>query len=151
MKSIKTIRKIDQLGRIVIPKEIRHQLQILDNDTLEINCDDQQIIIKKSHNQNFKKEIKFIKKICEQVYHKEIFIIDNDKGINSNFRKLCMSYHKRSFNAHIFPDDLNKYQGILIPLWINDLWIVTFVIIDVKEDFDTSYLENLVQLLKLRF
>lgn len=150
MNTIKTIRKIDTLGRIVIPKEIRHQLQILDNDCLEIKCNDKQIIISKANNQPYQQELTFIKETCTKLYHKEILLINAQQQVNPNFRKLCMSYHKQSFNAYIYQNNLTKDQGILIPLWINDLWIVTFVIINVQPDFDTSHLENLLQLIKLR-
>lgn len=41
------IRKVDDLGRIVIPKEIRNKLKIADNSPLEIFADSSSIIIKK--------------------------------------------------------------------------------------------------------
>ena len=47
MKSIGIIRRIDSLGRIVIPKEIRKKLKIVENDNLEIFVDDDKIYIKK--------------------------------------------------------------------------------------------------------
>ncbi len=40
-------RKIDDLGRIVIPKEIRKRLGIHDNDSLEIIVKGKSIILKK--------------------------------------------------------------------------------------------------------
>ncbi len=41
------VRKIDDLGRIVIPKEIRKTLNIKSNDDIEIIADDNKIILKK--------------------------------------------------------------------------------------------------------
>ena len=40
-------RRIDELGRIVVPKEIRYNLGIRDGEPLEIYTSDNQIIIKK--------------------------------------------------------------------------------------------------------
>lgn len=40
-------RKIDDLGRIVIPKEIRKRFNIEANDTLFINVDGNKIILEK--------------------------------------------------------------------------------------------------------
>ena len=40
-------RNIDDLGRIVIPKEIRRTLEIKDNDTLEIFATQNGIFIRK--------------------------------------------------------------------------------------------------------
>ena len=37
-------RRIDELGRLVIPKEIRRNLKIKDNDQLEINIIDNKIV-----------------------------------------------------------------------------------------------------------
>ena len=47
MKQAAIIKQIDQLGRIVIPKEIRNALDINLYDDLEIRTDNGNIIIKK--------------------------------------------------------------------------------------------------------
>lgn len=47
MKSTGITRRIDDLGRIVIPKEIRRNLKIKDNEILEIFIDHENIILKK--------------------------------------------------------------------------------------------------------
>ena len=47
MKSTGIIRRIDDLGRVVIPKEIRKNLNIKENDSLEIFIDGENIILKK--------------------------------------------------------------------------------------------------------
>ena len=47
MKSTGVIRRIDELGRIVIPMEIRNQFDISVRDSLEIFVDESNIIIKK--------------------------------------------------------------------------------------------------------
>lgn len=41
------IRKVDPLGRIVIPKEIRKTLNFNESDPIEIFVDDQSIVLKK--------------------------------------------------------------------------------------------------------
>ena len=41
------IRRIDELGRIVIPKEIRKSLRIRVGENLEISVDGESIILKK--------------------------------------------------------------------------------------------------------
>lgn len=47
MKSTGVVRRIDDLGRIVIPKEIRKTLRIKDGESLEIFLDSENIILKK--------------------------------------------------------------------------------------------------------
>lgn len=47
MKATGIIRKVDELGRIVIPKELRKSMSISEGDPLEIFTDNDTIILKK--------------------------------------------------------------------------------------------------------
>ena len=47
MKSTGIIRKVDELGRIVFPIEIRRTLDIAERDELEIYLDDDKVVLKK--------------------------------------------------------------------------------------------------------
>ncbi|WP_165887001.1 AbrB/MazE/SpoVT family DNA-binding domain-containing protein [Scopulibacillus darangshiensis] len=47
MKSTGIVRKVDELGRVVIPIELRRTLGINEKDALEIYVDDDKIILKK--------------------------------------------------------------------------------------------------------
>ena len=47
LKSTGVVRKLDQLGRIVLPKELRTVLNLKEKDALEIYVDGEQIILKK--------------------------------------------------------------------------------------------------------
>ncbi|WNS80819.1 AbrB/MazE/SpoVT family DNA-binding domain-containing protein [Domibacillus sp. DTU_2020_1001157_1_SI_ALB_TIR_016] len=47
MKSTGIVRKVDELGRVVIPIELRRTLGIAEKDALEIYVDDDKIILKK--------------------------------------------------------------------------------------------------------
>ncbi|MBQ4100071.1 MAG: AbrB/MazE/SpoVT family DNA-binding domain-containing protein [Oscillospiraceae bacterium] len=47
MKSTGIVRKVDELGRIVLPIELRRTLDIDQKDSLEIYVDGDQIILKK--------------------------------------------------------------------------------------------------------
>lgn len=50
MKSTGIVRNIDELGRIVIPKEIRKKLGINNTDPVEIFMDGEKVIITKYRN-----------------------------------------------------------------------------------------------------
>ena len=50
MKAKGIIRKIDVLGRIVFPKELRKMLDIKANDPMEIFVDEESIYLKKYNN-----------------------------------------------------------------------------------------------------
>lgn len=47
MKSTGVVRKVDELGRIVIPIELRRTMGIEEKDALEIYVDNEKIILKK--------------------------------------------------------------------------------------------------------
>lgn len=47
MKSTGIVRKVDELGRVVIPIELRRSLDIDVKDALEIFVDGEQIVLKK--------------------------------------------------------------------------------------------------------
>lgn len=47
MKSTGIVRKVDELGRIVIPMELRRTLEINEKDSVEIFIDGEEIILRK--------------------------------------------------------------------------------------------------------
>lgn len=47
MKSTGIVRKLDELGRITLPIELRRNLNVNERDPLEIFVDDDKIILKK--------------------------------------------------------------------------------------------------------
>lgn len=47
MKSTGIVRKVDELGRIVLPIELRRTLDIAEKDALEIYVDESAIVLKK--------------------------------------------------------------------------------------------------------
>ena len=79
MKSTGVVRKIDELGRIVIPKEIRRNLRIHDGENLEIFIDDNSIILKKFSKMVDLKDI--ISRLCDlmnDTMQKDMFVTDRD-------------------------------------------------------------------------
>ena len=95
MNSNNYIRKIDELGRIVIPKEVRNKLKIQDNESILISLDENKINISKySYLNNY---YKFINELCNgltEIYKVEISIRDRDKEIFSNVTNNNMTYYK---------------------------------------------------------
>ena len=47
MKATGIVRKVDELGRVVLPIELRRNLDIKEKDALEIYVDEDKIILKK--------------------------------------------------------------------------------------------------------
>lgn len=87
MKSTGITRRIDDLGRIVIPKEIRKNLKIKENEVLEIFINNDEIILKKfsSFNDSEKVLSDYIKVINDMTGN-DVIITDRDKVILSSKR-----------------------------------------------------------------
>ena len=66
MKSTGVVRRIDDLGRIVIPKEIRRNLKIRDGENMEIFIDLDAIILKKYS--KLESAISLSEKLAKMVY-----------------------------------------------------------------------------------
>ena len=49
MKSTGIVRKVDELGRIVLPIELRRTLDIAERDALEIFVEGESVILRKYH------------------------------------------------------------------------------------------------------
>lgn len=85
MKQTGVTRKIDELGRIVIPKEIRKNLGIRDGETLEIFTSEDSIILKKYF--EVRKYEDLSNKLCElikNIYNIDLVITDREKVITSS-------------------------------------------------------------------
>ena len=50
MKATGIVRRIDDLGRVVIPKEIRKRMDIEENDPLEMFLDDENRLVLQKYN-----------------------------------------------------------------------------------------------------
>ena len=80
MKATGIVRRIDNLGRVVIPKEIRKTLKIKENEQVEINVLDDNIVLNKySDIHEYDKSINNLIDIIKSVYDRDIIITNLDK------------------------------------------------------------------------
>jgi AbrB family transcriptional regulator (stage V sporulation protein T) len=75
MKATGIVRKIDDLGRVVIPKEIRKNLRIREGDSLEIYIEDSGDIVLKKYN--------FIEGNMLDIVNKYVEILANETGFSA--------------------------------------------------------------------
>ena len=90
MKQTGVTRKIDELGRIVIPKEIRKNLGIRDGEALEIFTSEDSIILKKYF--EVRKYEDLSSKLCElikNIYNVDLVITDREKVITSSNKEIA--------------------------------------------------------------
>ena len=87
MKATGVVRRIDELGRIVIPKEIRKNFRIKEGENVEIYIDDNNIILKKYS------ELKNVSDISSNIIDSVFSVINKDIIITdmSNIMELSSS------------------------------------------------------------
>lgn len=82
MKTTGVVRRIDELGRIVVPKEMRRTLRIREGDSIEIYSNNDSIVLKKYS--LVESVDSFIEQYVEAVHFsskKELIVVDTEKII----------------------------------------------------------------------
>ena len=164
MKPTGIVRKIDELGRIVLPKEMRKCLNINTGDDFQIRLEDEKIILEKySYLKNYEQEILSIINcfISETTY--DISLVDNSKIINKNNEIIDQKLDRLIQERKIFECknieelELNKnliIEGryIILPIVVNSDLLGSLIIVS-KDDIismeKTSKL--LLKLIKSKF
>ena len=106
MKSTGVIRRIDELGRIVIPKEIRRNLGIRDGENVEIYTENDSIILKKHLRLSTTKYL--ADTLCEIIYNDfnyKIIITDREKII------ACKGIDEKIINYNLTSEYLNILEN----------------------------------------
>ena len=82
MKSTGIIRRMDELGRVVIPKEIRRNLGIRDGESLEIFTNEDAIILKKHSELEKYEDIGMkLSELISSIFKVDVIITDREKVI----------------------------------------------------------------------
>ena len=112
MKSTGVIRRIDDLGRIVIPKELRKNLRIKEGDNLEIFIDNEDIILRKYSMMNKINDL--AQELTDAIYtftKHNVFITDTDTIIAGS-GTLKKDYLNKSISNFIIKS-INRREKIL--------------------------------------
>ena len=154
---IGTIRRIDDLGRIVVPKSIRKTLRIKSGDNLEIFIEGENIILRKYSELNKIIDIETtVAKVLKETLKSDVLITDKDKYI------LTLGNTKQKYLNQEISDDLleilenrqmiiqgknnvldTQTENIVInPIIINGD-VIGSIIITTKEKID----ENIIKIL----
>lgn len=139
------IRKLDGLGRIVIPKEYRKKLKIFDNDKLKLTIEKEYIKIEKYSDidEHFLKLIKF-KKILKKELGLDILITDLNEIKEDNIEldndiKERINYGKtKIYNAEkdILFNTSKNINLIIVPISIYGELIGSVIGYSYKKEID---------------
>jgi AbrB family looped-hinge helix DNA binding protein len=88
MKDINFIKNIDNLGRIVIPMDVRRKLQINTGDVLSITCNDKNIMLTKYSTLDNNYKIVEILKYFVDAFSLKIILTNKENVIYSNLVSL---------------------------------------------------------------
>jgi AbrB family transcriptional regulator (stage V sporulation protein T) len=117
IKATGIIRKIDELGRVVIPKEIRRTMRIYQGDSLEIyTADDGEIILKKySPIEDFARTASQLAEAANKVCGFSVIIMNKD------FVVACAGAPKKDLIQHkISPAIENLINASRTYIWHSD-------------------------------
>ncbi len=129
MKTTGVVRRIDDLGRIVIPKEIRKTLRIRDGESLEFFVDKETITLKKFSTSADLSNIS--QDLLDTIYRtikKSIFVTDRDKFIAGSGEL------KKNFLGFNISSEIEEY------LFANDSMLKSSG--NIKELLDTNTTDN---------
>lgn len=163
------VRKIDELGRIVIPKEIRRNLAIKDGEEMEIYIDENSIILKKFQRLlTFKELVRDYVNIFNKIIPISLLITDRESIILVNKNEYKDIEHKKisSNLSKIFDErkdgvglNLNVSENIVIkgffyikPIILNTDLVGSIICVSDKEiDKQEKLIVDLIDaLLKIR-
>lgn len=122
MKSTGIVRKIDELGRIVIPKEIRNVLSIHSNDDLEIFIDNMKIVLTKyEKSDNILNYSNNIVNIIDEKLNIKVFVTNKERFITEGDFKnkyidntLIELIKERKKHESINKETINKISGYFV-------------------------------------
>lgn len=96
------VRRIDELGRIVIPKEIRKNLKLNTGDVLEIFIDDNKIYLKRfSTLLGLQEDLFNIAKVINELSNASVLFIDQDFIVVS-YGKHSERYFDKTINSQLY-------------------------------------------------
>ena len=114
MRKTGVTRKLDELGRIVIPKEIRNNFKIEEGDQIEFYLNNNEIVIKKPSPLNgLDDEIYKLFQIYNLKFHNSIAIVDNNIlliGYGKHLNKIIDSLETTNINQYN-SKNLTRYKA----------------------------------------
>lgn len=156
MKATGIVRRLDDLGRLVIPKELRSLHRMKDGDMIEffINDENQIVIEKFSALKEDESDIETMCLALEDLLKKEVLFIHDDQirckngkfdsdgnygECTKDFLYTVKNYHAASFeNVRILKESDRQVSGFISPINVYGDWFGSFVIIEGQNCTDTQ-------------
>lgn len=161
---INFIRRLDELGRIVIPKEIRSKLNFSSGDLLDLNIGNDSLIIKKSNSTFNKEYIDKLIKLVEYLSDYDLILtnteyivaksskldeINLEEKISDTLNNLIKERQSEIYLNGVYISDKNFLEGkVYVKSLIKDSNELGLIILRTKDNKDINlFLNMLVNLL----
>jgi len=132
LKTTGMVRRVDGLGRIVIPKEIRKVLKIKENEQVEINVHDDKIVLNRySELDEYDISLEKLIEAVKDIYDKDILITNlNSFVLTSNSYKNLIGLEISPYLNDILETRKDIFENSVCSLSLNET----------IDDIETSYL-----------
>lgn len=144
MKATGIVRRLDDLGRLVIPKEIRKIYKLKEGDSIEFFVsENNEIIIRKyEHLSDHNNDIRKMIDIFQEQFKKTLIFYGDDQLITEseslkrmNLTEECIyrikTYHEENYpQIRLFKEDDSLYSISVFPLVLDSHWVGSFIFID---------------------
>lgn len=148
MKATGIVRRIDDLGRIVIPKELRKTYRLNEGEPVEFYLERGNIVIRKQNEmEDYYHQIEIM---CDTLKamtsFKVIFIEDtwlsmHQIQLEESFYQKTRVYRMEEFiQKKVFQEDAQLYNGLIYPIVSSGQWKGSFVAIYQKSKIQQSHL-----------
>ena len=149
------IRKIDELGRIVLPKEIRKSLNINTGDDFQITIENNKIVLNKFEKlKNIENEILKIIKSIVSVYPYKIYVVIGNEEITTKqqvinnviniIQERKIYYQENIEKVQIFQNNIEEGRIVIHPIVINSDLLGTIIIIGQEKINDLINISKII-------
>ena len=151
MKETGIVRRLDDLGRLVIPKEIRKMYKMKEGDSIEIYIANNTICIRKyDETSSFYEQIENMCNLLHNKYRNHIFFT-SEEYMNRNGSTIeekvveKAQIHRSDFfeNVKIYKNSENRYRGYIAPVVNNGNFYGSFVMVFDEKEFNEEFLEHM--------
>ena len=144
MKATGIVRRLDDLGRLVIPKEMRRQYRLKEGDSIEFFTEDDKIIIEK-HNV-FSRNMEEIESMCtilskmgegKVLFLDEEWLSKHQIQISDIFLKHANVHRNIQFREEkVYANSTMRYQGCVFPIIVFGDWYGAFALLEKGQSGD---------------
>lgn len=144
MKATGIVRRLDDLGRLVIPKEIRKQYRLKEGDSIEFFIENDRIVIQRFDVlSKHMEEINIMIDTLQSFYQEQVLFIQEEWlrlhhiQISDSFYKMSQTHRVTKFKQNaLFVDQEDAYNGIIFPVVAFGDWFGAFVILLQHHSYD---------------